>query len=412
MKKYNIELFLILVTVIIYVGAFYLLQSKINSPRKHKHHIELPPVKLVWGFPLDSITVDTFKVTPNQNLSDILFSKGISATSIDRLASNSKAIFDVRKIKSGNSYYIINKVPVSSPDFLIYEESAVDYIVYNLDSMNVYRGQKQIDTIQQTITGVIETSLWNSFVDNGCSPSLALELSNIFAWTIDFFGIQQGDQYRVFYDEFYVEEKFAGIGKVHATSFINMGDTIFAYYYKNNNQEGYFDDKGQSLRKAFLKAPLQFSRISSHFSHSRFHPVLKIRRPHKGVDYAAPTGTPVYSIGDGVVVQKAFQRNGGGNYLTIKHNSVYSSQYMHLHGFAKGMAPGVRVKQGDLIGYVGRTGLATGPHLDFRIYMNGAPVDPLKVKAPPVEPINESNMKDYLLQRDSLKTILLGIPIE
>lgn len=410
MKKYLAEFLLVVLTIIV-VGAVVWTSSETRHRRVKKTAIELPPSKIVWGFPLDSIQVDTLKVRPNQSLSDLLMARGLSALSIDQLARNSARVFDVRRIRSGNSCFFINCDSTLKPEYFIYEESPVSYVVFHLDSLFVYRGEKPITTIHQQLAGSIETSLWNAFIDNGSSPALAIELSDIFAWTIDFFGIQQGDEFRVIYDEKYVEEDFVGIGRIHATSFINMGDTVFAYYFHQNGQEGYFDDKGQSLKKAFLKAPLQFSRISSHFSNSRLHPVLKIRRPHKGVDYAAPTGTPVYSIGDGVVAKKGFQKNGGGNYLNIKHNSVYTSQYMHLHGFAKGIENGVRVKQGQLIGYVGKTGLATGPHLDFRIFMNGAAVDPLKVKAPPVEPINAANLDAFHALRDSLKSILVAIPI-
>ncbi|MBN2806175.1 MAG: M23 family metallopeptidase [Prolixibacteraceae bacterium] len=411
MKKYYAEAGLIILTILVVIGTLIWNPETQRHRHNHQQLVELQPSKIVWGFPLDSIQVDTLKIKANQSLSDLLMSKGVTALAVDQLARNALPVFDVRRFRAGNSCFFINSDSTRQPEFFIYEESPVSYVVFRLDSLAVYRGEKPITTITRTLAGRIESSLWNAFVDQGSSPALAIELSDIFAWTIDFFGIQAGDQYRVLYDEKYVEEDFVGIGRIHATSFINMGDTVFAYYFNENNQDGYFDDKGQSLKKAFLKAPLQFSRISSHFSHSRLHPVLKIRRPHKGVDYAAPTGTPVYSIGDGVVVKKSYQKNGGGNYLNIKHNSVYTSQYMHLHGFAKGIENGVRVKQGQLIGYVGKTGLATGPHLDFRIYMNGAAIDPLKVKAPPVEPVNAVNLPAFQQLRDSLKTILLAIPL-
>jgi len=259
------------------------------------------------------------------------------------------------------------------------------------------------------MSGIIESSLWNSFIDQGANPNLCIALSDIFAWTVDFFGVQRNDRYKVIYDQYSVDGKFAGIGKIHTALFESSGEEVPAYYFEHGGQVGFFDDKGNSLRKAFLKAPLNFSRISSRFSASRFHPVLKIRRPHYGVDYAAPTGTPVYTIGDGVVSQKSYQAAGGGNYITIKHNSVYTSQYMHLSKYAQGMAVGTRVKQGQLIGFVGSTGLASGPHLDFRIFQNGSPVDPLKVKTPPVEPINEANKALFVEVKDSLSKMLNAI---
>jgi murein DD-endopeptidase MepM/ murein hydrolase activator NlpD len=183
----------------------------------------------------------------------------------------------------------------------------------------------------------------------------------------------------------------------------HSGKDFFAIPFEQDSSLSFFDEEGNSLRKTFLKAPLKFSRISSRFSNSRLHPVLKIRRPHHGVDYAAPTGTPVYSVGDGKIIAKAWDKKGGGNYIKIKHNGTYTTGYLHLNGFAKGIKVGDFVKQGDLIGYVGKTGLATGPHLDFRFYRNGKPVDPLKVDAPPVEPISEENKTIF----DSIKTIYM-----
>jgi murein DD-endopeptidase MepM/ murein hydrolase activator NlpD len=377
------------------------------------HEVKAPPVpevKMAWHFPIDSVRIDTFEVRKNQCLSDILSERGVSLITIDQLAKNSLGVFDVRRIKSGNNYYIVSKRISPKPTHFIYEENVVDFYVFSLtDSFSVVKGVKEIDTIQCSMSGIIESSLWNSFIDQGANPNLCIALSDIFAWTVDFFGVQRNDRYKVIYDQYLVDGKFAGIGKIHTAIFESSGEEVPAYYFEHNGQVGFFDDKGNSLRKAFLKAPLNFSRISSRFSASRFHPVLKIRRPHYGVDYAAPTGTPVYSIGDGVVSQKSYQAAGGGNYITIRHNSVYTSQYMHLSKYAQGMAVGTRVKQGQLIGFVGSTGLASGPHLDFRIFQNSSPVDPLKVKTPPVEPINEANKALFVEVKDSLYKLLNAI---
>ena len=238
---------------------------------------------------------------------------------------------------------------------------------------------------------------------------LALKLSDIFAWAIDFYAIQKGDQFRVIYDELLVDSAYIGIGDIYAVQFDHAGSENFAFGFEQDERFDYFDENGMSLRRAFLKSPLEFSRISSHFSHSRLHPVLRIRRPHHGVDYAAPHGTPVRSIGDGTVIARAFQAGGGGNYVKIKHNSVYTTTYMHLSGFGKGVTTGARVKQRQVIGFVGATGLATGPHLDFRVHKNGSPVDPLKVEAPPVEPVHQEKMGEYIVLKDSLLTELKKI---
>ena len=182
---------------------------------------------------------------------------------------------------------------------------------------------------------------------------------------------------------------------MHAAKFNHSGKDQYAFYFEQNGQNDYFDDEDNSLQQTFLKTPLRFTQISSGFSHSRYHPVLKIRRPHHGVDYAAPSGTPVYTVGDGVVIDKGYQKRGGGNYIKIKHNGTYSTTYMHLKGFAKGMKVGKFVKQGDLVGYVGSTGLSTGPHLDFRFYRNGKAVNPLKVESPPSKPIDTAFVQEF-----------------
>ena len=211
------------------------------------------------------------------------------------------------------------------------------------------------------------------------------------------------------YDELFVDSVSIGLGNIHAVEFEHGGKGNFAFRFFQDNQFEYFDETGASLRKAFLKAPLQFSRISSRFSNGRMHPVLRIRRPHHGVDYAAPKGTPVMSIGDGTVVAKAYEAAGGGNYLKIKHNSVYTTTYMHLSGYASGIVNGARVRQGDVIGYVGSPGLSTGPHLDFRVHKNGSPIDPLTMEAPPVEPVHEINIPEYTILKDSMMNELLKI---
>jgi murein DD-endopeptidase MepM/ murein hydrolase activator NlpD len=210
--------------------------------------------------------------------------------------------------------------------------------------------------------------------------------------------LQKGDAYKIYYTKLYVDNKYVGLGKVKAADFIHQNNDYYAFYFEQNGDGDYFDENGNSLERTFLKAPLKYRRISSRFSNSRYHPILKIRRPHHGVDYAAAEGTPVHSIGDGVVIKKGYQRRGAGRYVKIKHNGTYTTQYAHLRAFAKGLKTGMKVKQGQLIGYVGHTGLATGPHLDFRFFKNGRAIDPLKVKSPPAKPVD----KKYKVQFDSL----------
>ncbi len=412
MNKY-IRLLLVGVGFIFIANSFYSCQNKKEQKAEVvilDTVIAIEPV-FKYGLPADSFLIESGVVKSNQYLSQILNARGVGMGIIDKIARKSKSVFDVRKIKSGNRFTVFS-IPdsINEAHYFVYENSATKYTVFELfDSLNIYQGEKEIQTRLRAAQGVVETSLWNAMVNSGQDPMLALELSDIFAWTIDFFAIQKGDRFRVIYDEQFVDSISIGIGEIYAVQFDHYGEENYAFIFNQNNRLDYFDEKGTSLRKAFLKAPLKFSRISSRFSHSRMHPVLRIRRPHHGIDYAAPKGTEVMSIGDGTVIARAYQKRGGGNYLKIKHNSVYTTTYMHLSRYAKGVTTGSRVEQGQVIGYVGSTGLATGPHLDFRVHKNGSPIDPLKVKAPPVEPVKEENLERYNVVKDSLMNELQKI---
>jgi murein DD-endopeptidase MepM/ murein hydrolase activator NlpD len=258
----------------------------------------------------------------------------------------------------------------------------------------VHKGEKEIIRKIQTTSGTIESSLWNAMVDNETDPNLANELSEVYAWAIDFFGIQKGDAYKVIYEGLYVEGEYIGIGKVLAGMFRHAGNDYYAYYFVTDSIADYFDEEANSMRRTFLKAPLRFKRISSRFSYSRMHPVFKKRMPHTGIDYAASTGTPVVTVGDGVVTFARY-KGPNGNMVKVKHNGTYTTAYLHLSKFGKGIREGAHVKQGDVIGYVGSTGRSTGPHLDFRFYRNGQPVDPLKVQSPPAEPVDTAHLDAY-----------------
>ena len=364
------------------------------------------PAENIYGIREDLYEVEEGKVRRNQTLADLLLPFGVSMQEIYHISLLPDSLIDERKIKPDNRFYFYNpdslarSEPASARVF-VYEKDALSFVVITIgpDSIFARNGQKAVEARLQFASGTIETSLWESMLDSETNPMLAIELSEIFAWSIDFFGIQQGDQYKVVYDEAFVDSVSLGIQKIIGAWFYHNQTDFWGIPFIQDDTRSFFDEQGNSLRKAFLKAPLRFSRISSGFSNSRMHPVLKIRRPHHGVDYAAAAGTPVQSVGDGVVSRKGYQARGGGNYVTIKHNSVYSTTYMHLRGYAKGIKTGVYVKQGDVIGYVGSTGLATGPHLDFRFYKNGSAVNPLKVEAPPVEPIHEENLTNYGMVR-------------
>ena len=294
--------------------------------------------------------------------------------------------------------------------YFVYEASMTDYLVFDLsgDSVRVYMDTKNVTVKRRMKTATITSSLWNCMIDNGMSPMLAMDLSDIYAWSIDFFGIQEGDNFTVIYDQKYVDTVEIGHGTIWGARFEHGGKNYYAIPFMQDGKVSYWDEQGQSLRKNLLKAPLKYSRISSRFSASRLHPILRIRRPHYGVDYAAPSGTPVVAVGDGVVIAKGYG-GGGGNTLKIKHNSgQLVSGYLHLKGYAKGINKGTRVRQGQLIGYVGATGLATGPHLDFRLWRNGTPIDPLKVPTEPAEPVRAANKQAFDGVRDRIMAELNG----
>lgn len=402
--------FIVLLQVAYFIIDYYQTKELMKKLAKEKE-VEKPAPVLLFNLPVDSFTVVHGQVRSGQNLSDILVSKGISMSKIDEISKKSILTFDVRKMKVNNPYYFfMNKKNASKADYFIYEINPVDYVVYDLsDSLRIYKEKKPIETLIKSASGVITSSLWNALEAQALDYNLALTLSEIYAWSIDFYGLQKGDKFRVVFEENFVYGKSIGIGRVFAAQFYHAKENFYAFRFTQDNEDSYFDDKGQSLKKAFLKSPLKFSRISSTFSASRFHPVLKIYRPHFGVDYAAPTGTPVMSIGDGTVIAKAYQAAGGGNYLKIKHNSVYTTSYMHLSGYASGISTGAHVRQGQVIGYVGATGLASGPHLDFRVFFNGSPIDPLKVKSEPGLPVGKQYMQNYTVHRDSMMTKLNAI---
>jgi murein DD-endopeptidase MepM/ murein hydrolase activator NlpD len=366
----------------------------------------VPAIDL-YGINLDRYEFEEGKVERNQTLAELLLPFGLTMQEIYKISLLPDTLLNERKLQTGNRYFFYSRVdslgalPGVGESVFVYEKDLLHYVVITIepDSIHARNGQKIVDTRIRTASGIIEASLWESMQASDANAMLAVELSEIFAWTIDFFGIQKGDRYKVIYEESFVDSASIGINRIMGAWFCHSNTDFWAIPFVQDSVRSFFDEKGNSLRKAFLKAPLRFSRISSGYSDSRYHPVLKINRPHHGVDYAAPTGTPVHTVGDGVVTKVGYQNGGGGNYISIKHNSVYSTTYMHLNGFARGIRQGVYVKQGDLIGYVGSTGLATGPHLDFRFYKNGSAVNPLKVEAPPVEPIHENNIQAFGVAR-------------
>jgi murein DD-endopeptidase MepM/ murein hydrolase activator NlpD len=261
--------------------------------------------------------------------------------------------------------------------------------------------------MSRRVEGEIETCLWEAFLAMGEDPQIALALSDVLGWEIDFVtDPRRGDTFTIMFEELYCQGRKIGLGDVVGVRYVNQGREYLAFGFPD--QDGkmeYYDYDGNSVRRVFLKSPLNYRRISSYFSNRRFHPILKIYRPHHGIDYAAPTGTPVVSIGDGRITYAGW--NGGfGKYVEIRHNNIYTTCYGHLSGYGRGVKKGARVKQGQVIGYVGSTGLATGPHLDFRVKKYGTYVNPLRVDYPRGEPVDKERKEDFFAARE---VILKGL---
>jgi murein DD-endopeptidase MepM/ murein hydrolase activator NlpD len=368
-----------------------------------KSEVAVPEPVYRYGLPIDSFQVVDGIVESGQHLSSVLSKFGVNLGTIDTIARNAKPVFDVRKIRQGNKFAIFQTTDSTvKSKYFVYENSPILYTVFELfDSLQVYQGEKEVVYQMKTAQGEIQSSLWNAMKASKLDPMLALKMEEVYAWTVDFFGLQKGDRFRLIYDEIYVDSTSIGINNIYAAQFDFYGKELFAFRFEKNDSTGYYNEKGENLQKQFLKAPLKFSRISSGFSSGRMHPILRIVRPHHGVDYAAPTGTPVMSIGEGIVVSKGWA-GGGGNTVKIRHNSVYTTVYMHLSRYADGINQGARVRQGQVIGFVGSTGLSTGPHLDFRVYKGGSAVNPLTIESPPAKPVDEKYMQEYNILKDSL----------
>lgn len=336
--------------------------------------------------------------------SGLLMKLGVSAQDAYSLSRVCDSIFDVRKIRVGNTYKAY------------FESDTLNYLVYDIDKVKsivfqcrrpfgVRITSRPVSVEKRYADVTIRHSLWDDMLEGGASPLLILSLSDIYAWTVDFFGLQKGDRFRVYYDQKVCNGDVVSVDTVRYAIFSRGDDDMRAIMFDQKDGGNiYWNEKGESMRKAFLKAPLSYSRVSSGFSYSRMHPVTRKVQPHTGVDYAAPSGTPVMSIGDGVVTGMKYE-GAGGNVVRIKHNSVYKTAYLHLSRYASGLKPGKRVRQGEVIGYVGATGRCTGPHLDFRVWKNGTPINPLKMESPPAEPVKKELMEDFASVRDHWKAV-------
>ena len=361
------------------------------------------------GFFADSLLVEEWTVQPGETFSGLFTRMGMTSDESFRLAQVCDSVFDVRRLRAGNSIEAYFDSLGHELKYVVYSNDRIHQTVFKcFDSLQVWTSAKEVEYQRKYADVQIRSSLWNDMTEAGASPYLILKLSDIYAWTVDFFGLHEGDRFRMVYGQTLCEGDIISVDTVYYALFSRDGKDVPAILYdQGDGGNKYWNEKGESLKKAFLKAPLQFTRISSGFSYARRHPVTGKIRPHTAVDYAAPTGTPVMSIGDGTVLSVGWA-SGGGNTVKIRHNSSYVTSYMHLSRYAKGLKAGQHVHQGQVIGYVGATGTATGPHLDFRVYKDGTAINPLKMESPSADPIRPENLPAL----DSVRRVYEAMALE
>lgn len=370
-----------------------------------------PEAQYVYGFDLKDVEIVEDTVRHDENISEILTKYDVGWETIKELAMKSKRVFDLRNLKANNRLEFIYDRKDSSHQVMsvIYHPNKLEYVRFDLkDSIKVSLNKFEVVKRDKVITGVIRSSLYEAIAKAGGSPSLAYMMSDVYAWQIDFFGLRRSDHFKVLYRELVVKDEVVGVERILASEITHNGKKYDAYWFeKDSTIADYYDSKGMSMKKSFLKAPLKFKRISSKFSYSRMHPVFHYLRPHLGVDYAAPSGTPVVTVGDGVVIKKGYS-GGAGHMIKIKHDKTYTTAYLHLRAYAKGIANGKKVTQGQVIGYVGSTGASTGPHLDYRVWKDGKNIDPLKMKLTSAKSLDPQDKVLFKMEQNQLYQRLYG----
>lgn len=378
--------------------------------------LEEVPRRFHYGLDLNEFDTLTYAVKSGDNLGSILLKQGLEPLVVHQLFEKTRAVFDPKNLNIGQQLtFFRSKQADSSVQFFVLEVSALKNITFATgDSLYAMSTEKQFSIVERTAAAAIQNSLYVDLTAQGVPVGVVVSLADLYAWSIDFFKVQKNDSIRLIYEEKVLDDTLTyGSGRILAASFYHKGKYHYGFYFKPEGEKsgGYYDEEGNALKAMFLKAPLNFFRISSRYNLRRFHPVLKTNKPHLGTDYAAPTGTPIMSTANGVVEAMGYT-SGNGNYVKIKHNSTYSTQYLHMSKFASGLKKGKSVSQGEVIGYVGSTGLATGPHVCYRFWKNGKQIDPLSMTMPNTEPIDPKHKEAYLKEMNRLRKTLDKIAIE
>ena len=405
-KKKNSQL---IILIAILLGIVFLFNNKVESNYQFQSmgmtptigNFELSNPNLKWGFAIDTLQITENTIKNNEFFGEILQKNNIEYPIIENIISTSKEFFDVNNWRVGKKYFFLKKEGSEKADYLVYEPNVYKYYKFDLNTGTGEVVEHPIKKELKTASGVISNSLWQTMVDAGLSFDLAGKMEGALQWSIDFHHAQRGDQFKLYFEEESIDGKTVGVGSLYAAAY-KTGENVFqAVYFGEGEHPGFYDLEGRPMNKGFLVSPVKYSRISSGFNRRRFHPVLKRVRPHLGTDYAAPRGTPILAVGDGVVLE-ARRKGGNGNYVKIKHNKTYQTQYLHMQKFAKGITSGAHVKQGQVIGYVGSTGLATGPHVCFRFWKNGRQVNHLRLNFPPPDPMPEKDIPRFNEEKDKI----------
>ena len=370
--------------------------------------IDLPP-NMKYGFNLNDFIVKKKKIKRGDTFGSILEQNFIDYPEVHKILQKIKKQVSVKKLQIGKPYTLLfSKDSIKAPKVFIYQKDIQGYTIIQLrDSIYGLKKNKPVRTVQMEASGTIESSLYQTMLDNGYNEALTYYLSDIYAWTIDFFRLQKGDRFKIIYTEKFVDDTISiGIKKIKAASFEHKGQIIEAYEFQTDSTKGiidYFDQYAKNLRRAFLKAPVSFGRVSSRYNLKRRISFYGRVKPHKGTDFAAAVGTQIMTTANGTVVKSSYSK-GNGNYVTIKHNNKYSTQYLHMR--RRKVKVGQYVKQGDVIGWVGMTGYTSGPHVCYRFWKNGRQVDPFKQKLPEAKPISKSLKNKFLTYVKPIKNQL------
>lgn len=394
-----------------YLPSLAKTEASVDSVQNHVAELEVKEPNVLYGMVVDNYTVIQDKIKRNERLGDILEAYNVPANIIHQVSQLSSKIFDVRKIIPNRKYTLIcNPDSLKTAKVLVYEPNQIDYIVFRFeDTLWVDVCKRDVVVLEKTMAGEIRSNLSETIEELGISHELTNKFVDIFGWQVDFQRLQKGDKFKLIYEEAQVEGISAGIKGINAIYFEHSGNPYYAFPFDQGEGMDYFDENGKSLRKALLKYPIEFTRISSRYTMNRFHPVQRRWKAHLGTDFAAPSGTPIRSVGDGIIEEAQYKSNNG-NYVKVRHNGTYTTQYLHMSRIAEGVRAGTKVRQGQTIGYVGSTGLATGPHLCYRFWRNGVQVDALRVELPPSQPVKKDHLESFDKVKQELTQKLELIP--